>query len=158
RVFLRTVQPSPEELKTIEGLSKDDPKVVDFDNRWWANKLAFFLCRIAVDDFGEIVILAGNAKGVGAYKILRGMYERIVTASYLSQNPSQVDLFIDDLVLKNWKLWKSSCEVIPEIAETVPKEEQQMFEAMYREAKSKHDESFCKKCRQPIVAEAWTRV
>src|ERR1700745_738975 len=40
------------------------------------------LSRVVLDDFVELVILAGNGMGFGAKTILRGMYERLVTAAF----------------------------------------------------------------------------
>ena len=39
-----------------------------------AEPVVFYLGRAAADDFGELLILCGNGRGIGAYKILRGMY------------------------------------------------------------------------------------
>jgi hypothetical protein len=55
----------------------------------------FALGRLAVEDFAEILLLCGNGYGVGGLKILRGMYERVVTALYLARHPEQVDAFLD---------------------------------------------------------------
>jgi hypothetical protein len=56
----------------------------------------FYTGRLAVEDFQEILLLAGNGNGVGALKILRGMYERTVHGRYLSEAPeSEVENFYD---------------------------------------------------------------
>ena len=55
----------------------------------------FALGRLAVEDFAEFLLLCGNGHGVGGLKILRGMYERVVTALYLARHPEQVDAFLD---------------------------------------------------------------
>ena len=39
---------------------------------------ALSLGRICVEEFNEILLLAGNGRGVGALKVLRGMFERAV--------------------------------------------------------------------------------
>ena len=36
----------------------------------------YLLSRIAVEDFREVLTLAGNGMGIGSYKILRGMFDR----------------------------------------------------------------------------------
>src|SRR5881397_1643886 len=55
----------------------------------------FFTGRFCVEDFMEIVLLCGNGYGAGALKILRGMYERAVTACYLHQHPEEVEAFLN---------------------------------------------------------------
>ncbi len=51
------------------------------------------LLRTCVEDFFEILLLAGNGYGVGAQKLLRGLYERAVTARYLSAHPRKARAF-----------------------------------------------------------------
>jgi hypothetical protein len=59
------------------------------------NRIVYFLGRGCVDDFEEIVILAGNGRGFGALKLLRGMYERYVHARHLQANPRDASAFWD---------------------------------------------------------------
>jgi hypothetical protein len=60
-----------------------------------ADRVGFYLGRICVEEFSEILLLAGNGHGVGALKILRGMYERAITAAYILANPDQADAFLE---------------------------------------------------------------
>jgi hypothetical protein len=60
-----------------------------------ADRVGFYLGRICVEEFSEILLLAGNGHGVGALKVLRGMYERAVTSAYILANPDQAELFLD---------------------------------------------------------------
>ncbi len=39
----------------------------------------------------EILLLAGNGYGVGAQKLLRGLYGAAVTARYISQHPEKAE-------------------------------------------------------------------
>jgi hypothetical protein len=43
-------------------------------------------CR---DDFGEVVMLTSHGLGSGGMKLLRGMFERAITAAYLIKNPEK---------------------------------------------------------------------
>ncbi len=49
--------------------------------------VVFFLGHQAVDDFYDIVLLAVHGYGVGALKLLRPLYERVVTGVYLMKYP-----------------------------------------------------------------------
>lgn len=60
-----------------------------------ADRVGFYLGRICVEDFREIFLLAGNGHGIGALKILRGVYERAVTAPYILANPDEADAFLE---------------------------------------------------------------
>ena len=60
-----------------------------------ADKVVFFTGRLCVEDFNEIFLLCANGYGFGALKILRGLYERTVTAGYISKNPQEAELFLE---------------------------------------------------------------
>ena len=58
-------------------------------------KTIYFLGRLIVEEFMEILLLCGNGYGIGAQKLIRGMYERAVSARYLMGHPEEVDNFLD---------------------------------------------------------------
>lgn len=78
--------PSQAEVDRLQQRDYDDAEVVAFENTATTDRLVFFLGRIAAGDFGEIIVLSGSGRGIGAYKILRGMYELVVHAVYLNKN------------------------------------------------------------------------
>lgn len=159
RTFIRQLAvPSQQDLEALEGLPDSDWRVIEFENKVWADRVVFYLGRVAVDDFGELLTLSGNGRGIGAYKILRGMYERIVTAAYIAKDPSEVRPFIEDLVIKKWKLWQSAVEVMPEIKDRFTTEQISDLKEQYDTAQAKRSISHCRKCGHPKTAEAWTRV
>ena len=49
-------------------------------------------------------MLSGNGYGFGAYKIVRGMYERVVTAMYIAKDPGEARKFA--LAIDKFKLWE----------------------------------------------------
>lgn len=57
-------------------------------------KMIYFQGRLIVEDFMEILLLCGNGYGIGAQKLVRGMYERAVSARYLMNHPEEVDNFL----------------------------------------------------------------
>src|SRR5271167_491232 len=89
QVFLnRTIYPPSEDAwARVKDLPDDASEVLALEDKYRTDLIVYTLGRIAVDDFNELVVLAGNGRGVGALKILRGMYERIVTAAYVAQTP-----------------------------------------------------------------------
>lgn len=159
KVFLRALDNPPEdEIKAIDSIVDDDPRVLAFDEKVLASRIIFYLGRIAADDFGEVITLSGNGRGFGAYKVLRGMYERIVTAAFIAKNPSEAQPFMEEESIQNWKLWQSALRVMPEIKDRYTTDEIQGLEEKYKAAKATKVASMCKKCGQPKTDEAWTRV
>jgi hypothetical protein len=53
----------------------------------------FALGHQVADDFFDILLLAVHGYGMGAVKVLRPLYERVVTALYLIKYPDQVSVF-----------------------------------------------------------------
>jgi hypothetical protein len=95
RVVCRTLAPpSQSEVDRLRGRPEDDVEVVAFENKATTDLVVFFLARIAAEDFSEILILSGNGRGIGAYKVLRGMYERVVHAVYLDKNEEASRRFV----------------------------------------------------------------
>jgi hypothetical protein len=54
----------------------------------------YFLGRLGVEEFMEILLLCANGYGIGAQKLIRGMYERAVTARYLFKHPEETDNYL----------------------------------------------------------------
>lgn len=60
-----------------------------------ADGVIYMLSRTCAEDFQEILLLCGNGYGIGAEKLLRGMYERAVTLVYLHEHPEEAKDFLD---------------------------------------------------------------
>jgi hypothetical protein len=58
-------------------------------------RVVYTLGRLAVEDAMEILLNAGNGYGVAGLKLLRSLFERLVTMIYLIQHPEEVENFLD---------------------------------------------------------------
>jgi hypothetical protein len=54
-----------------------------------AEDIVFDIGQACRDDFGEVVMLTSHGLGSGGMKLLRGMFERAITAAYLIKNPEK---------------------------------------------------------------------
>jgi hypothetical protein len=159
KIFLRTLRrPDLQQIKVLRELPEDDPAVIDFEDRVTADGIIFYLGRMALDDFGEILTLAGNGRGFGAYKIVRGMYERIVTAFYIERNPSEARIFAESSAITKLNYLKRTFEASPGSKDRFSDDFMSTIERDAAAAQAKRKQSICAKCRQPITQEAWTRV
>jgi hypothetical protein len=137
-VVLRTPEAPPQaEVGRVLGLPDDDPARIAFQDKFIAGMVVFGLGRVIVDDFAEVITLSGNARGIGAYKILRGLYERLVTAAYIAKNRSEARPFAEDEAIKRWKLWQRMLELSPGLKDSLPPEKLATLEADYRSAQAK---------------------
>lgn len=159
KTFLRhLVQPDEPEVERLKKLPEGDPEVVAFEDRFTADLVIFYLGRMAVDDFGEILTLAGNGRGFGAYKIVRGMYERIVTALFIEKNPAEARAFAESSAITKLNYLKRTFQGNPGVRKNFTDEFVKAIEKDAAAAQAKRKQSTCSKCRQPITQEAWTRV
>src|ERR1051326_2454009 len=69
-----------------------------------ADRVIYYLARMAFEDFNEILVLCANGLSTGAMKILRGMFERTVVLMYLHKHPDEVDLFLEFFWISHYKL------------------------------------------------------
>lgn len=60
------------------------------------------LAQISSESVFDVLLLAGNGRGLGAMKIARGMFEISVISAYLAKNPSEVDAYLDFGVVEAW--------------------------------------------------------
>ena len=82
-------------LEKFGDLAKTIDKVQNrtFMSQGLADMTVFFLGSLVAQDFTEVWLLAGNGLGTGALKVLRGMYERAVTAAFISRFPDEAKRF-----------------------------------------------------------------
>jgi hypothetical protein len=149
---------SIEQTTRLSQLSADDPESVRFEDEKLASAVIFGLGRIIMEDFAEILVLCGNGYGFGAQKLLRGMYERLVTATFIAKKPSEARPFVEDDATKKWKLWNRGLGDDPNLNGSAEPELIAKLEAEYKRVKDRNVTSICKKCGQPTTKEAWTRV
>lgn len=161
KVFIRALVISTQEhqIEQVgESLSLSDADAIAVEDRLMAQPVVFYLGRAAADDFGELIILCGNGRGIGAYKILRGMYERVVTAAFIAKNPSEARHFLAHSDIQKGKLWRRLVEIMPDIKNRYTAEQIQGLQDRYQKAQAKLKSEYCKKCSQPITQDEWTRV
>lgn len=158
QVFLnRTIHPPSEDAwARVKDLPDDASEVLALEDKYRTDLIVYTLGRIAIDDFNELVVLAGNGWGIGALKILRGMYERIVTAAYIAQTPEASRAFADSFWTHRLKLWKRLSALDPTIEERATPEVVDTVKSEGKKAEERKKMSVCKCCGQIKTQDAWT--
>lgn len=146
------------ELEAVMQFPDDDSAVIAFEDKVMANRSIFYLGTIAADDFGEVITLSGNGRGFGAYKIVRGMYERVVHALYMAAHPSESRAFVESSSIDKLKYISRMLRDFPEMKNRYNDEFMAQLAANTAAARAKRKESICSKCNQPVTQQAWTRV
>jgi len=122
-----------------------------------ADRVIYFLGRVAMEDFMEIVLLCGNGYGVGALKILRGLYERAVTAAYLAKYPQEVDSFLEYHHVHMGKLLNHTAELF-DVRRIFPEDKLAEIRANYEQAKPRFQEPLCKTCGTTRTQFSWSKL
>src|SRR5713101_2069071 len=123
------------------------------------DRLVFSLGSSCADDFGEILLLCGNGYSIGAKKILRGMYERAVTAWHLHDHPEEAENFVDFGWVREYQFMKKLKEAFgKKLFEDHPdrRENFEQAKAKYEKVKQKFMVSVCKKCDTTRLNHTWT--
>jgi hypothetical protein len=122
-----------------------------------ADRVLLFLGRLMAEDFAEILLLCGNGYGVAGFKILRGLYERAVTAAYLAKNPEQVETFLHYHPVHMGKLLNHAAEIF-DLTELFPEAKIAEIKQAYQEAKKDFQEPICEKCKTTRTQISWSRL
>jgi hypothetical protein len=97
--------------------------------------------------------------GIGAKKILRSIYERLVTTMYIAMFPAEARVFLENAEIEKGKVLKRAHDSAPElVSKDFTPEQLARAEDKKKAAEAKKKSEQCSKCKQPITEEAWTRV
>jgi hypothetical protein len=120
------------------------------------DRIIFFSGRLCVEEFNEILLLCGNGYGVAALRLVRGMYERTVTARYLWTHPEETDNFIEFHWVSQHRLLRAievtfGTEVLDEQKKTE-------IEQNFQQAKERFMITDCKKCQTTRLNHTWSKL
>lgn len=122
-----------------------------------SERIIFFLGRLCVEDFMEIILLCGNGYGIGGMKLLRGMYERAVTLGYIAKNPEKADQFLEYHHIHAGKHFNHANQ-ISQMSKRVTPEQIEEIQESYKRAKEKYKKVICKKCGTTRTRFSWTEL
>lgn len=115
------------------------------------------LGRLAVEDFSEILLLSMNGYGVGALKLLRPLFERVVTGLYLLRHPAEAQDFVDFTYVHQRKLINHAKASGVDLMKLFTKAQLDEVEVEYQRAKDRFEEPLCKKCGTTQDQLSWTK-
>jgi hypothetical protein len=119
-----------------------------------AGRSIFYLSYIVWEDLNEILVLCANGLLTGAVKILRGMFERTVTLSYLALKPDQADLYWNYFKVDQHKFANRIERAFPG---TFSKERIEKIRADFEEVKARYQIPHCNECSQTRTNYSWSK-
>lgn len=120
--------------------------------------ILFSLGESCREDFLEIMFLAVNGYGVGASKLLRGLYERAVALAYMVKEPSKVERFIRFAAVQEKKALNDALKVVTEQDwdETMaPDNTAAEIRSRFDTVKGEFEHTDCRKCNTKRSAISW---
>ncbi len=102
------------------------------------DEVVYLLGKAAMEDYFEIWVLCGNGYGVGGLKILRGLFEKVVTAGYIAKNSELTQDFLDYGVIQARKFYnvaKASGVSLPPEVQAISSD----IDATYAELKDRFE-------------------
>jgi hypothetical protein len=152
----------PEFLKAFDKLAEtmNSVRVRTFTPRSAADEAVFFLSSLVFEDFTEVWVMAGNGLGTGALKVLRGMYERAVTAAYISKHPDEAKRFWKYWPIPHRKVLNHAKELLGKdgLASVLGADHEKTVEEEYQKVKDEFQETLCKPCGLTRPMFSWSKL
>jgi hypothetical protein len=120
------------------------------------DRVIFFSGRLCAEELSEILLLCGNGYGVAALRLVRGMYERAVTARYLSEHPEEVDQFNDFHCVSQHRLMKAIEETFG--SDLLGKEKTEEVRENFQRVKGQFAVTDCAKCGTTRTNHTWSKL
>lgn len=129
----------------------------DLDLPTPADRVAFILGHLSVEEFGEILLLAANGCGIGAIKLLRALFERVVTLAYIAKNPLEAERFLRYHDVHRGKHLNHVKRLLAGSASVSPAQMADV-QAAYTAAREEFKEELCKKCGTSRTRFSWSKL
>ena len=120
-----------------------------------AQNIAHQLRLECVENYMKILILGGKAYGHAAWRELRSLYEKAVTANHLLQHPDDVDRFIQWTTVSKHKMLVAMKQSGWPVEPSLSKEAAAKIEADYQAIKPLFESTQCKVCGRTGVGPSW---
>jgi hypothetical protein len=120
------------------------------------DRAIYFSGRLCLEEFNEILLLCGNGYGVAALRLVRGMYERTVTARYLSKHPEETDNFFEFHWVSQHRLMKAIETTMG--SALLGEEKTREVEQHFRRVKERFMVTDCGECKSTRLNYTWSKL
>jgi hypothetical protein len=138
----------PQLLQNCLKVGEAQNKVLTKANRKMQNlmrdKVLYLLARQAYEDFDEIMLLCANGLSTGGMKILRGLFERTVTACYLQKKPEEIERYYKYFYVRRRK---EANAIKPDFPNVISAAMNQTIETEYQAVKALFQVPVCEVCK-----------
>ena len=117
----------------------------------------FLLGRLIVEDFCEVVHAASDGYGAAATKLLRPMFEGVVTMMWLIRHPEDLADFVDYHYVHVRKTMRHFTDAGGDPGRRHGAAELTEIEKRYKAVRGRYLEVLCKKCNKTRDQGSWTK-
>jgi|HubBroStandDraft_4_1064222.scaffolds.fasta_scaffold186174_1 hypothetical protein len=120
--------------------------------------IGFGLGHTCREDFIEIVFLASNGYGGGAFKLFRGLYERALTLAYLVKYPDKIDRFVNFAAIQDHRTMEGaflSGVTEEQFDQAMSPDTVAAVRERYKQYKPDFQITDCKVCKTTRTAVSW---
>jgi hypothetical protein len=146
----------PALLRLLELTNKTFGREYRFRNR--VDDICFNLGETCRTDFLEVLFLAVNGYGIGAQKLLRGLFERALALEYIRTRPDKAERFVRYAAIQEYKASRAAADVVGQaqfdaampLENTLGEQKKR-----YEQFKGEFEQTDCKTCNTKRVAISW---
>jgi len=149
-----TFWPAFEKLMALTN--KTFGREVRFTNR--LEDISFNLAQTCRQDFLEVLFLSVNGFGIGAQKLLRGLYERAVALEYMRTRPEKAERFTKYAAIQEHRGAMRALDVVSKEefdAMMGPGNTFDEIKARFEKTTPEFEQTACKKCKRKDTAFSW---
>lgn len=110
-----------------------------------------------LQDVNEVLTVWVLGFGDGATKLVRPLYEKVLTFAYLARNQAEIQDFIDYSSVHWHKMLQEGAVASDEGTEWVSEEERNKIKAAYERVRDRFRMTDCKKCGTTRPTSSWTK-
>jgi len=122
-----------------------------------AHSVVFYLGRLVIEDFMEILLNCANGYGMAGLKLVRPMLEATVTALYLTQHPEEAEAFLKYHLVHQRKTLKIAESVGIDLSDRIPQTQQREIEEQYQLIRGRYRQVTCPECGSQLADMSWTK-
>lgn len=122
-----------------------------------AQMVVYLLGRLALEDFQEIMLVCANGYGMAGLKLLRPMFETMITARYLRLHPEEASIFLEYHYVHRRKTLKLAESVGVDVSNQYSQSQREEIERVYQEIKGHYRQVVCDDCGTERELASWTK-
>jgi len=142
-------------LNALIDLTEKDTAPVKLGSK--ADEVIFALSRVCIEECWEILLLAANQYANGASKLLRGLYERALTLTYISKFPDKAERFYKYGAIQEHRMLSHARKMYSDeqLNEVLAPLTVGDIENNFDTVKSDFQKTRCKTCKTTELAHSW---